>query len=136
MRSDGLLEIRGKRWIKQWHERPPLDWIYDYLISSDIHLLPKGHTDKTVVSSTVFQSLASLTPTIAPNTRHFELIPENDYGVGPLVKYRNFTDLLHRTLLLIKNDKYREAVIKSAKRYVKKRNHVEISLKFIKIFKD
>jgi len=134
MRSDDLINGLDDPWIEQWHERPPAERIYDYLISSDIHLLPKGKTNNTVVSSTVYQSLSSLTPTIAPATRHFELLPEDEDGVGPIVKYRNFIDLEYKLVRMIKDEDFRGRVIQEAIKYVKERNHEKIAKEFLNLF--
>jgi len=136
MRSDGLIEEAKKPWIKQWRERPPFNIVFQYLVEADIHLLPKGRTKKAVVSSTVYQSLSSLTPTVAPSTKHFELIPEDDQGVGPVLKYRNVIDLEHRLLRLIEEESYRKAVVEAMKKFVKERRHQLIAKDYIKLFEE
>jgi len=77
VRSDGLLPF-SRPWLEQTQERPSNEEVYRYLHSSDIHLLPKGSTEYTVVSSTLFLCMGSLVPTVAPNTRHFESLPKVD----------------------------------------------------------
>ena len=134
MRSNGLIEEANKPWIKQWRERPPFEKIFNYLVNSDIHLLPKGRTNKAVVSSTVYQSLSSLTPTIAPMTKHFELIPEDDQGVGAVIKYRNIIDLEHRLIRIIEEEWYRNAIVEAMKRFVRERRHQLIAEKYIDLF--
>ncbi|MGQ4891466.1 MAG: hypothetical protein ACP6IP_03155 [Candidatus Njordarchaeia archaeon] len=136
MRSDGLLGNIDVDYIEQWQERPPFDKIYNYLLKSDIHLLPKGATRNTVVSSTVYQSLSTLTPIVAPATRHFELLPEDEEGIGPVVKYRNLIDLEYKLLRLINDERYRDAVVEEMVRFVRERSHRKIAKKFLEIFKE
>ncbi|MHA1617552.1 MAG: glycosyltransferase family 1 protein [Candidatus Njordarchaeales archaeon] len=134
IRSDSLIEEANFAWVEQKIERPSIEKVLNYLISADIHLLPKGKVPRTVVSSTIAQSLTALVPTVVPNTRHFELIPEDEYGVGPVVKYRNLLDLEYKLLKLIEDEEFRKKVIASAEKYVQERSHKRIAMDFIKLF--
>ena len=99
------------------------------LHSSDIHLLPKGETKKVVVSSTLFQCLGSLTPTVVPNTRHFETMKET----GAIVIYEDVEDLKTKLKQVIDNEDIREGIIKSAKAYVMENSSEKIAEKFIEL---
>lgn len=134
VRSDSLLPF-NKPWIQQEQKRLRSCELYEYLHSSDIHLLPKGKTRYVVVSSTLFQCLASLTPTIAPNTRHFEALPLIN-GVKPVVVYEDVDDLRKRIEMLVEDEEYRRNVIKAAEEYVKENRSDRIARRFIELFEE
>lgn len=130
VRSDGLLNF-SRRWLIQERERiKDTEEVYRYLHSSDIHLLPKGRTDKVVVSSTLCQCIGSLVPTVAPNTRHFETLPEDN----PVLLYRDVDDLVNKLSLLIEDENTREKLRENARRYVEENRMDVITDKFLKLF--
>lgn len=130
IRSDGPLSIERK-WLLQERKRiETTEDVYRYLHDSDIHLLPKGKTDKVVVSSTLCQCLGSLVPTVAPNTRHFEMLPEDK----PVLLYEDVEDLEKKLTLLIEDETTRESIKRNAKRYVEQNRADRIAEKFIQLF--
>lgn len=134
IRSDGPLPF-SRPWLKQEQKRLDNEEVYRYLHSSDIHLIPKGQTNYVVVSSTLCQCLGALTPTVVPNTRHFEMLPEYD-GVRPAVIYENVEDLKEKLIKLIEDEEFREKVVKAAERYVEENRSDKIAQKFIELFKE
>lgn len=135
VRSDGEVPAR-KRWVLQWFERPSIEKLYEYLHSADIHLLPKGkNTRNVVVSSTCYQCLGSLCPIVAPDTRYFETLPEED-GVGPIVKYRNREDLEGKLERLIEDEEYRRKVIQLARKYVEENSSERVAERFLALFEE
>jgi len=130
VRSDGLLNL-SRKWLIQERERiKDTEEVYGYLHSSDIHLLPKGRTDKVVVSSTLCQCIGSLVPTVAPNTRHFETLPEDN----PVLLYRDVDDLVNKLSLLIEDKNTREKLRENARKYVEENRMDVITDKFLKLF--
>lgn len=131
VRSDGLLPF-AKEWLHQEQKRlRDTEEVYRYLHSSDIHLLPKGDTENVVVSSTLYQCLGSLVPTVVPNTRHFEVLPEEK----PVVIYDDVNDLKEKLELLIECESFREKIVKAAERYVERFRSDKIAREFIELFK-
>jgi len=132
VRSDGLLPFK-REWLKQEQKRLDIEEIYKYLHSSDIHLLPKSKTEKVVVSSTLFQCLGSLVPTIAPDTRYFEALPEIN-GVKPVILYKDVKDLENKLIMIIEDKEYRKRVIKAAEKFVEENRVDKVAKKFIELF--
>ncbi len=132
VRSNGKLKVE-EPWIIQIQDRPDTEKIYNYLENADIHLLPKGKTDYVVVSSTLCQCIASLCPTVAPNTRHFEALPEIN-GVKPVVLYDNIEDLRNKIEKLIEDQEFRKKVIEAAEIYARENSVKNIADKFEKLF--
>jgi len=132
IRSDGLLPF-NKPWLKQERRRLSNEEVFGYLHSSDIHLIPKGQTRNVVVSSTLCQCLGALIPTVVPNTRHFEMLPEYD-GVKPVVGYENVEDLKAKLMSIIEDEEFRRNVIKAAVRFVEENRSDKIAKKFIELF--
>lgn len=132
MRSDGLLPYR-EEWLVQWCERPPIERIYEYLSECDVHLLPKGRTSKVVVSSTVCQCLAAERPIVTPATRYVELMPEDEDGAGPVVKYRNIRDLEYKLIRLVRDEDFRERVIEWARHFVRTHSADRIARRFVEL---
>jgi len=132
VRSNGLVPVK-KRWIVQWAERLSLDKLYEYLWIADVHLLPKGATQKVVVSSTVAQTLGALTPTVAPATRHFEAFPAYD-GVKPVLTYRNQEELEQLLVRLVEDREFRQQVVRAAERYVQENSVEVVADAFLKLF--
>lgn len=136
IRSNSLLSIK-RPYMVQWCRRPSMLQVNSYIKGSDLHLIPKGETSNVVVSSTLAQTLSSATPTIVPDTRHFEKIPVNESGVGPVVKYKkgDVRDLVGKIRLLIEDEKLRREVSRRALEYAVKNSGVEVAKKFLKLFK-
>ena len=134
IRSNGLLPF-SKPWLKQERKRLDNTEVYRYLHSSDIHLIPKGQTKYVVVSSTLCQCLGALIPTVVPDTRHFEVLPEYD-GVKPAVVYSDVEDLKEKLIRLVEDEEFRKNVVNSAERYVEENRSDKIARKFVKLFKE
>ncbi|RLF40174.1 MAG: glycosyltransferase family 1 protein [Thermoplasmata archaeon] len=131
VRSDGLLPIERK-WLVQHQVRlKDNEEVYDYLHMSDIHLLPKGNTRKVVVSSTLCQCIGSLVPTVVPNTRHFEMLPDEK----PVVIYKDVEDLERKISMIIENDGYREKLKIAAARYAGENSSSRIADKFLQVLR-
>ncbi len=124
-RSDGLLPFE-RDWLRQENKRIKAEELYDYLHTADIHLLPKGNTNKIVVSSTLFQCLGSLIPTVVPNTRHFETVDRN-----AVVIYTDVDDLEGKLIRLVEDDEFRNKVIKAAERFVERNSVEKIAERFL-----
>ena len=132
IRSDGMLKF-DEDWIEQRRERiASTEELYNYLHGSDIHLLPKGHTNKVVVSSTFCQCAGSLVPIIAPNTRHFETLPEDK----PVLLYEDEKDLEEKITMVIESDSIREQLKINAKRYVEENRVDIVADRFMELFKE
>jgi len=118
-----ILEIR--------REAPPNEIIIKYLLAADIHLIPKRKDQKEiVVSSTVFQTMGTLTPIIFPDTRYVELLEKE------IVKYKDKKDLEEKVIRLIEDEEYRKEIIIAAEKYVKENSAEVIAEKFIELFKN
>jgi len=122
VRSSDELRDLNYDWIKQWRQRLSLKEVFSYLKGSDIHLLPKskGYEGKVVISSTVYQTIASLTPIVTLDGKYVETIPTNENGIGAIVKYRNVNDLIRKLTLLIEDNELRNYVVSKAKEFVEK----------------
>ena len=136
IRSDHELPFRDE-WIVQECGRPEIEMVHRYLRGSDIHLLPKGHTRGVVVSSTLAQTIYSGTPTVVPDTRHFELIPVDEDGFGPVVKYRigDTRDLERKLMTLIEDDDLRKRISEDAREYAKKYSDDFVAGEFLKLIR-
>ncbi|HIH70127.1 MAG TPA: glycosyltransferase family 4 protein [Methermicoccus shengliensis] len=134
VRSNGLLPFT-RPWLEQEQKRLSNEEIYEYLHPSDVHLLPKGNTKYTVVSSTLFLCMGSLVPTVVPNTRHFESLPEIN-GITPAVIYSDVDDLKEKLIRLIEDEDYRKGVLKAAEEYVEENRSDKIAAEFVKLFED
>ncbi len=132
VRSDGLLPF-NKPWLKQERRRLSNEEIFELLHKSDVHLIPKGKTKNVVVSSTLCQCLGALIPTIVPNTRHFENLPEYD-GVRPAVVYEDVEDLKEKILRIVEDDEFRKKLIKAAERFVEENRSDKVAKRFIELF--
>jgi len=130
IRSDGFLPFQ-KPWIEQSNGRISNRELYARLHSADIHLLPKGKTKFVVVSSTLFQCLGSLVPTVVPNTRHFETLDEQ---MLPVVVYKDVEDLKTKLIELIENDELRARIINAAEKYVEQNEVGRVARKFLELF--
>ena len=116
VRSDGPLPFT-KPWLKQIVRRLSHEEVYDFLHRCDVHLIPKGRVDGVVVSSTLCQCLGALVPTVVPNTRHFETLPEYD-GIKPVVVYSSVEDLYEALIRLIEDEEFRKRLRSAMLRYV------------------
>ncbi len=116
VRSDCRRPPFSYPWVRFECRRLSLREVFSLLEASDIHLLPKGWTSKVVVSSTVYQTLSSLTPIVAPDTRYFETIRTDERGLGAIVKYFCVEDLRDKIAMLIDDESVRELVRSEAKR--------------------
>ncbi|MFQ6051265.1 MAG: glycosyltransferase family 1 protein [Candidatus Hydrothermarchaeota archaeon] len=134
IRSNGPLPFDFP-WLKQKQKKLENDEIYKYLHSSDIHLLPKGRTNCIVVSSTLSQCLGSLTPTVVPNTKHFELLPSIN-GVRPVIPYQNVKDLRRKIEKLVDDENYRKKIADAAKKFVEENRSDKIAQKFIMLYEE
>jgi glycosyltransferase involved in cell wall biosynthesis len=134
VRSNHLLPFE-RSYLVQMQRRLSLDEVYKYIHSSDIHLIPKAQTDGCVVSSTLCQCLGALTPTVVPNTRHFEMLPSID-GFKPAVVYDSVEDLKSKLVKLIEDEEFRRGVIRSAERFVEVNRCDKIAKEFLKLYKD
>lgn len=110
--------------------RPEYEEIYKYLRAADIFLLAKQETENIVVSSTVCQCLGALTPIVAPNVRHVELMGKE------IVKYKNREDLKEKVIRLIEDEDLKEEVLRHAEQYVKESSVEKIANKFIRMFEE
>ena len=132
-RSNGYLPYGSFKWLVQVRKKLELNEVYKYLKMSDICLLPKGKTNRVVVSSTYCLIVGSLTPIIAPNTRHFEKLPLIN-GFKPIVLYNNVLDLKRKIYRLVYDDDFREGVIYAMRVYADKNSYIKIARKFLNIF--
>ncbi len=133
VRSDKLLPF-DRNYLVQTVKRLSLKEIYKYLHNSDAHLIPKKNTDGYVVSSTLYQCLGSLTPTVVPNTRHFENLPEIN-GYKPAVVYNGLKDLKEKLIKLIEDENFRKSVVKSAEIFVEMNRSDKVAKKFVELCK-
>jgi len=136
IRSDRGLPFRD-RWIIQRCERPEMKMIHRYLRGSDVHLLPKGDTRAVVISSTLAQTIYSGVPIVVPDTRHFELIPVDENGFGPVVKYRigDTHDLERKLSILIEDGDLRRRISKMAREYAKRYSDDFVAREFLNLIK-
>ncbi len=128
IRSDGLLNF-SRRWLKQERRRLTNEDVYTFLHSGDIHLIPKANIDAVVVSSTAFQCLGALIPTVAPATRHFELL-------DCVVKFNDVDDLVAKLERLIEDEDFRREIVKRAEKYVEENRCDKIAKKFIELYEE
>ncbi len=113
-------------WLIQRHQRLDTSQIYEYLHSADVHLLPKGGTHYVVVSSTLCQCLGALCPTVAPATRHFEMLPSRN-GVSPVVLYSSVDELVAKLRRLVEDDDFRAGVLRMAEEYVRQNSSERVA---------
>jgi len=125
IRSDGLIPFK-RSWLIQEQRR--INDVYPVLHSVDL----KKQTNYIVVSSTLFQCLGALVPTIVPNTRHFETLPEID-GVKPAVVYRDVDDLKRKIERIIEDEDYRKSVLKASEKYVEENRSDKVARMFLRL---
>ncbi len=121
-------------WLVREKGNPPLRRIYEYLRGADIHLIPKWPTRRVVVSSTLNSTLASGCPTVVPDTRHFETVPEDEEGAGPVVRYRSCEELEERLTRLIEDEEFRQRVISYAESFVEEYRSDRVAAMFVDLF--
>ena len=134
IRSDGRVDYEAE-WITQWQKRPTVEKLYSYLKGSNVHLLPKGNTPNVVVSSTLYQIIASETPIVIRDSRFVETIETDAYGFGPIVKYRNIHDLVHKLELLMLDREQVEDIKKEVRVFVEKYGGDKIAQEFLDLAK-
>ncbi len=109
---------------------PESEAIYKYLHASDVFLWPKAETDYIAVSSTICQCLGALTPIVAPDVRHVELMDKE------IVKYKDRGDLKEKVIRLIEEEEFKQDVLGHAEQYVRENSAEKIAKKFIRLFED
>jgi len=132
IRSDQPLPYKAS-WLIQNTGRLPTSEIYKILQDVDVHFIPKANTRKVVVSSTFYQTVGSLTPIIAPYTRHFEAIPKIN-GMKPIILYRNIEELKSVVIKIIEDNKFRRKIIDTMRKFALKNSSRIIAQKFLILF--
>ena len=134
LRSDGRLPI-DEPWIIQKVDRPSLKRIHGYLRGADLHLIPKSDTRGVVISSTLYQSLYSGTPTMVPDTRYFENVPSVEED-GPVMKYRlgDLEDFVRKVRRLMRDDSLRDGLSERARRYALEASDEVVAKRFLELF--
>jgi len=118
-------------WLEQEKRVLDLDGIYDNLLQSDIHLIPKGRTEGKVVSSTLFQTMGSLCISIAPDTNYFEDVKR--CRPSPIVLYSDRKDLKEKILKVVHDKELRDMLVDSAKRYITENNIHRIAYRILSL---
>jgi len=126
IRSDGPLPFE-KPWLRVTYARLETRDVHSILLGADLHLLPKGWTRKVVLSSTIYMTIATLTPIIAPYTRYTEDIPVDEQGYGPVVKYMRVRELARKITLLLDDEELRGRVRRMASRFAEERSADKIA---------
>lgn len=121
-----------EEWIREEHRVVSLEEIYDYFERIDIHLLPKGKTRNVVVSSTLYQTLGTLRPIVAPNSRYFEVLPEIN-GVKPVVLYKDVDDLEKKLIKLIEDKEFRFKIIEAQRIFANQNSSRRIAERFLEL---
>ncbi|MET1124753.1 MAG: glycosyltransferase, partial [Archaeoglobaceae archaeon] len=130
VRSNGELPYE-RGWLIQERRRLKNNReVYEELHRADVFMLPKGDSKGVVVSSTLYQCMGALVPTIVPNTRHFELHERE------VVKFSNVEDLVEKIRRLIEDEDYRRSVVESAKKYVEENSSKKVAEKFLRLFNE
>jgi glycosyltransferase involved in cell wall biosynthesis len=88
-----------------------------------------------VVSSTLYQIIASETPIVIRDSRFVETIETDAYGFGPIVKYRNIHDLVHKLELLMLDEELVGDIKKEARAFVEKYGGDKIAQEFLDLAK-
>ncbi len=133
VRTDDARLPFERPWMVEWRRKLSLEEIYSFLRGCDIHLLPKGRTKKVVVSSTLYQVIGSLTPTVVPDTRFFETIPTDERGVGAVVKFRDVNDLVEKIRMLVEDEEVRRTVVEEARRLFESCRASRVARRFLRI---
>jgi len=120
-----------EEWIFEEQRILDIEDIYTLLHSSDFHLLPKGRTDRVVVSSTLYQTIGSLCVTVAPDTRFFETLPRGEEA--PVVLYRDRSELEHRLRELLESPELRERIRENARRFAEENSLLKVADRFLKL---
>ncbi|ADC65804.1 glycosyl transferase group 1 [Ferroglobus placidus DSM 10642] len=130
IRSNGELPYERKWLIQERKRLRDNREVYEELHKADIFMIPKGQTNGVVVSSTLYQCMGALIPTVVPNTRHFEMHEKE------VVKFNDAKDLSEKIRRLIEDEKYRKSVVENAKKYVEENDSRKIAERFIKLFNE
>jgi len=77
--------------------------------------------------------LGALIPTVVPNTRHFETLPEYD-GFKPAVIYENVEDLKEKLVRIIEDEDFRRGVLKAAEMFVNENRRDKIAKRILEVF--
>lgn len=77
----------------------------------------KGGPQKLVVSSTLYQAIASLIPAIVTDTRYFGT-PVDEHGFGAVVKYWEVKDLVRKLKLSLEDKNIGELVVEKPKSFL------------------
>lgn len=110
--------------------RPEYGEIYKYLYAADVFLMAIWKSETIVFSSTVSQCLGALTPIVAPDVRHVELMNKE------IVKYKKRRDLKEKVIRLIEDEEMRKEVLRHAEYYVRENSAEKIAEMFITLFND
>ena len=129
IRADHPLGIE-RPWLKE--EVRPLaeEEVYRELLSSDIHLLPKGNTSGVVVSSTLCQCVGTQVPILTPSTRHYERVPED-----VAIRYTGVDDLVRKMERLIEDEVYRKKIKRAMREYARENSATKVALQFLNLLK-
>jgi glycosyltransferase involved in cell wall biosynthesis len=105
-----------KNWLIVEYRKLGLREVYSRLYGADTHLIPKGWTWRVVVSSTLYQTMASATPIVVPDTRYFEAVPPT-----VVIKYWGVRDLARKLSQILDDpgilEKYKRALIEYCNRF-------------------
>jgi len=135
VRSNSPLSL-DESWIIQLRRRLTLEELLNKIAMADLHLIPKGTTNRVVVSSTVYQTIVAPTPIIIRDSRYVEDIPTDNQGFGPVVKYSSTRDLRNKIEVLIEDKNAWMRVIREAQKFAEEHNSRKIALMFIELFKE
>ena len=128
IRSNGELPYERRWFVQERRRLRNTEEVYEELHKIDVFMIPKGKTSGVVVSSTLYQCMGALIPTVVPNTRHFEMHEEE------VVKFENAEDLVDKLRRVIEDEDYRKKLIKSAKEYVENNTAEKVAKKFLELF--
>ena len=123
-------------WLIVERRRLDAQSLYAALRGSDIHLIPKWEHPGVVISSTLAQTLYSGVPTIVPDTRYFERVPDALTDPrGVVVKYPlgDVKSLVWRLELLLEDESLRERVSGNAVRYALERSPEKVAAQYARL---
>ncbi len=135
VRSADGLEYRAP-WLILERRRLDTQSLYAALRGSDIHLIPKWEHPGVVVSSTLAQTLYSGVPTVVPDTRYFERVPDALTDPrGVVVKYPlgDVRGLVWRLELLLEDESLRERLSENAVRYALERSPEKVAALYARL---
>ncbi len=114
VRSGSPIEVK-EDWVLQEVKVLDIEGIYKLLGGSDVHLLPKGDTNRVAVSSTFCQTVGSLCPIVSRRSRFFEALPGGEES--PVVLYDSVEDLEELIVKLIEDEDFRNRITENMRRY-------------------